>query len=274
MQAEHLLRSANRDSTTSLRYQAVERVILAMHNYLDQTLSLEDMAEIATLSPYHFNRIFHQVTGIPPSQFLYALRLETAKRLLLTTQLSVTEVCYEVGYNSLGTFVTRFKQLVGLSPSHLRRFAKHFTLSCLEQSDKHLTFQPRVIPLNPSLTGRIVTSDAFTGLIFIGLFSTPIPQNRPICCTLLTAPGLYRIAPVPDGCYYVFAAAIANCKAASSYLLQEIALHGCVGPLVVCNGQVNKRPDILLRPKLLTDPPILTALSFLFAERWATDTNS
>jgi transcriptional regulator GlxA family with amidase domain len=102
---------------------AVKRVINVMHERLDEPFTLNDMSKIAYVSPYHFNRMFHQITGIPPCQFLYALRLETAKRLLLTTGVSVTDVCFDVGYNSLGTFIRRFTGLVGISPSRFRSFA-------------------------------------------------------------------------------------------------------------------------------------------------------
>ncbi|MCZ8190238.1 MAG: helix-turn-helix transcriptional regulator [Microcystis sp. LE19-338.1B] len=246
-----------------LHYHAVERVILAMHESLDEPLSLEDMASIALLSPYHFNRIFHQITGIPPSRFLYALRLEVAKRLLLTTQLSVTDICYEVGYNSLGSFVTRFTQLVGLSPGSLRRLAAKLDPSSLKEYCQHLTSLDRVVPLAPSLMGQIETPESFTGLIFVGLFSTSIPQSQPIRCTLLTASGSYRLTRVPDGLYYVFAAAFTGIDRTQSYLLQETFLHGYVGPVTVHQGQSNQPLDISLRAKSLTDPPILTALPFL-----------
>ena len=85
--------------------RSVERVIRAMTGRLDRPMTNEEMAEIACFSPYHFNRIFRGLTGIPPIQFHYALRLERAKRLLATTDLGVTDICFEVGYNSLGTFV-------------------------------------------------------------------------------------------------------------------------------------------------------------------------
>src|ERR1044072_6247332 len=110
--------SASRPDTIASHYRAVERVILAMRERLDEALTLEDLAEVAIISPFYFDRIFRQITGIPPCQFLSALRMEAAKRLLLTSSLSVTDVCFEVGYNSLGTFTTRFTQLVGLPPSH------------------------------------------------------------------------------------------------------------------------------------------------------------
>jgi AraC-like DNA-binding protein len=253
-----------RDSVTLSRHQAVERVIQAMHNHLDEPLSLHDMAEIAQISPYHFNRVFHQTTGIPPSQFLYALRMEAAKQLLLTTQLSVTDVCYEAGYNSLGTFVSRFTRLVGLSPSRLRQLAEH-TLSCMEQSSEYLARLSHIAPFNSNLAGRISTSEAFTGVIVVGLFPTSIPQSKPISCTVLTAPGSYRMPPVPEGQYYVFAAALTGFET-SFNLLQEPALHGSVGPVAIRDGHVCEHIDVMLRPKSLTDPPILIALPFLLSQ--------
>src|SRR5437763_3941434 len=103
--------------------RAVERVIAAMRERPGEPLTLETMGKIAGLSPHHFNRVFRRVTGVPPRRFLGALRLEAAKQLLLTTPLSVTEVCFEVGYGSVGTFTTRFTQLVGVPPGELRRLA-------------------------------------------------------------------------------------------------------------------------------------------------------
>ena len=143
----------HRASTVASRRHAVEKVIGVMHEQLGQALSLEDMAAIANSSPFHFNRVFRQVVGIPPAQFLYALRLQKAKHLLLTTTLNVTDVCYEVGYNSLGSFTTRFTDLVGVSPTHLRRLADDDMLYALQETlpDCALPHPPSALP--PSLTG-------------------------------------------------------------------------------------------------------------------------
>ena len=118
-----------RPATTAAHHEAVERVIRVMRDRLDEPLTLQEMSRIAYISPYHFNRIFRQITGIPPNQFFYAMRLETAKRLLLTTNTSVTDLCFDVGYNSLGTFIRRFTGLVGVSPSRFRSLARHTTES-------------------------------------------------------------------------------------------------------------------------------------------------
>src|SRR5205085_11146418 len=91
MQARSEL-SISENDTTAAHREAVERVILKMYDHLADPFSLSEMARTACISPFHFDRIFHDITGIPAVQFLYALRIEAAKRLLLTTSLSVTDV--------------------------------------------------------------------------------------------------------------------------------------------------------------------------------------
>jgi len=276
MAVEHFLSDTNcRESTALLRYQAIERVIPVMHQRLDEAFSLQDMADIAALSPYHFNRIFRQITGIPPSQFLYALRLETAKRLLLTTQLSVTEICYEVGYNSLGTFITRFTQLVGLSPGQLRKLSEGLTPRFYDLWDRvseingNASEINRIVPSNSGLTGQIKAPNGYVGLIAIGFFATPIPQGQPIGCTLLTAPGHYHLASLPDGFYYPFAAAFPCSENPITAWLNNAILQGRADPILVRGGQVSGNADITLHSAQLAHPPLLLALPFLLAEYWA-----
>src|SRR2546423_8593866 len=115
-----------RQVTLAVQTQAVERAIQAMHTHLQEQLTLEDLAAVAYLSPSHFHRVFHRLIGIAPGEFLSALRFQAARRLLLTTSLSVTDICFEVGYSSTGSFTSRFTQLVGLSPRLLRQRAHAF----------------------------------------------------------------------------------------------------------------------------------------------------
>jgi len=92
-------------------------------SYRDR-LTLEDGARQACLSPFHFNRLFAEAFGETPHEFVTRLRIETAKRLLLAENHSVTDICFDVGYESLGSFSTRFRSLTGLSPSAFRREAR------------------------------------------------------------------------------------------------------------------------------------------------------
>jgi transcriptional regulator GlxA family with amidase domain len=82
-----------------------------------EPLTLEDLASIAAISKYHFHRLFTVTYGRTPAAHLAERRIERAQDLLRSTNLSVTEVCFAVGYSSLGSFSSRFTQIVGETPS-------------------------------------------------------------------------------------------------------------------------------------------------------------
>lgn len=92
-----------------------------MEANLSQPLSIPHIADAACFSPYHFQRCFRMVFHETPHQYLTRRRLERARRLLLQTDMPVTEICYAVGFESLGSFSWLFRQRVGLSPEQFRR---------------------------------------------------------------------------------------------------------------------------------------------------------
>lgn len=247
---------------------AVERVVAAMRKGADGPLSLRDMADVAHLSPFHFARVFKGVTGISPGEFSGALRLERAKRLLLTTDLSVAEVCFEVGYESLGTFTTRFARLVGVPPGRMRRLLEELDSAfegALEPGPPpHTTAAPDV-----GVAFRIGGAHPEGAVIFAGLFPGFIPQGRPMAGRILTTPGVHQMAPVPDGLYHLMAAALPTTGDALKFLLPDAALR--VGrardPVLVRAGRAEGRPELELRPPRITDPPVLVALPALLLER-------
>src|SRR3989454_9869650 len=111
-----LSQDAARHESLAAQTQAVERAIQTMYAHLHDLVRLDDLASVACLSPSHFYRVFRRLIGIPPGEFLTALRFQMARRLLVTTSLSVTEFCFEVAYSSTASFPSRFTHLVGLSP--------------------------------------------------------------------------------------------------------------------------------------------------------------
>ena len=88
----------------------------ADRNFADP-LTLEDLAAVATISKYHFLRLFRAAYGRTPSAYLSERRVERAQDLLRTTNLTVTEVCHAVGYSSLGSFSSGFAATTGETPS-------------------------------------------------------------------------------------------------------------------------------------------------------------
>ena len=86
-----------------------------------QPLDVEALARGAHMSAGHLSRQFRRAYGESPYSYLMTRRIERAMALLRRGELSVTEVCFEVGCSSLGTFSTRFAELVGMPPSAYRR---------------------------------------------------------------------------------------------------------------------------------------------------------
>lgn len=82
----------------------------------DHPLNLDALSSEACFSRYHFIRLFKQVFNRTPHQYLMEKRIERAKELLASSRLSVTDVCFEVGFQSLGSFSTLFHKRVGESP--------------------------------------------------------------------------------------------------------------------------------------------------------------
>jgi AraC-like DNA-binding protein len=85
---------------------------------------LKDVAREAGMSMFHFIRRFDALFGMTPHQFRINARLNTAKILLASGSHSVTDVCMEIGFESLGTFSDLFTRRVGISPSHYQRSAR------------------------------------------------------------------------------------------------------------------------------------------------------
>ena len=85
-----------------------------------EPLDLDSLAREAGYSRFHFARAFRTAYGETPRAYLTMRRIERAKTLLRTANLSVTEICFLVGFSSLGSFSARFRELVGSSPSEYR----------------------------------------------------------------------------------------------------------------------------------------------------------
>ena len=78
------------------------------------------LAEVSGVSPAHFARSFRQAFGAPPHRYLLTRRVERATALLRDTDLPITEICFQTGWESLGTFGRTFRDILGLSPGEFR----------------------------------------------------------------------------------------------------------------------------------------------------------
>jgi AraC-like DNA-binding protein len=110
-------RPAYRGGLPIARLHKVEEHV---HAHLAESISIEALAELAELSPFHFSRVFKQATGMTPLQFVTRERMLHAQRLIRETSRSLIEIALEVGYTSPSHFAQVFRRTVGMAPTQFR----------------------------------------------------------------------------------------------------------------------------------------------------------
>jgi AraC-like DNA-binding protein len=234
---------------------AVERAIVTMWERYEEPLTLDDIADTAILSKFYFSRVFRTLTGTSPGRFLSAIRLHKAKNLLLKTSLSVTDISYQVGYNSLGTFTSRFTRSVGLSPGRYRALAR---VGLRRDSVRLAGAGPLRRPA--SLHGTVSVPDVgLSTRIYVAAFSDPIAQGEPAACSVLDGPGEFQLSGVPDGVWHLRAAVVALDDVDPLPWKRRPLFIGASQPITVQAGSA-PAVDLETRPFCPFDLPILLAL--------------
>ncbi|MEU7571977.1 MULTISPECIES: helix-turn-helix domain-containing protein [unclassified Micromonospora] len=236
--------------------KAVRRAIAAMHEKLGEQLTVDDMARAAMFSKFHFTRVFQRATGVTPGRFLSALRLQRAKHLLVSTSLSVADISMRVGYNSVGTFSSRFTRSVGMPPTTYRRLAG-FAPQIATDPDYRMGHSH-----NTRVQGRAWAPESHVDSpVFLGLFPDRIPEGQPVRCTVLSRPGAYQLDGVPPGNWFLLAQSV-NGELDADMVADDGDQTVCVatvGPLHL-RGDGVVHADLDLQPVRAMDPPVLLAL--------------
>jgi AraC-like DNA-binding protein len=256
-----------RRETIEEHRQAVKRVLDVMRLSLTNPLDLAELAKVASMSRYHFLRVFETVTGVSPLRFLASLRIERAKRLLIETSLSVTTICFDVGYNSVGTFTRLFTEYVGVAPVSFRRLAANLGHRSLVSLIARYLAQSNTICRDHILSGCIEVEKDSVGISFVGVFETAIPQRRPVDGTVVMGSNTFELAlPTRSQSYWIMAVGFsAGSDAIHSLTLSSPDLfvasrqvfctnYGAILPST-CHLGLRRLDDF--------DPPILTALPIL-----------
>ena len=97
-------------------YKRIVQAKLFMDNHYGEAIDLNNIADEAYYSKFHFIRLFRKIYGKSPHQYLTSVRIENAK-ILLQHEVPVTETCFMVGFDSAGSFTQLFKRYTNLSPS-------------------------------------------------------------------------------------------------------------------------------------------------------------
>ena len=101
--------------------ESIEKAIRYMEEHVNENISLDELAENVNLSKFYFNRYFKKHMGMTPHQYFMNMRLQNAKRLLVTTHNSIEEVAEMCGFDNASNFIRAFKHRVGMPPSAFRK---------------------------------------------------------------------------------------------------------------------------------------------------------
>lgn len=103
---------------------SIRKALLYIHSHFRENPTLVQVSEVAGFNKNYFSGLFHQKTGKTYKEYINALKLEHSKKLALTSNLSITEICYASGFNSLTNFLRSFRQHFGTSPAAMRKAHK------------------------------------------------------------------------------------------------------------------------------------------------------
>lgn len=233
-----------------------------------EPLTLASIADAVGYSPFHLARRFKAEVGLAPMQWLAAQRFLRARQLLLGSDASVTDICMEVGFSSLGTFTRRFTGEVGLGPTEFRRLPER-----LSEDPAPLAHVPGVDPDGGRLLGRIRFTDlarAMVGpdpVLYIGLFPERAARGRPACGSYLRT-DRFAFHDIPPGQYWLLASAYADDDVLRP-LTEDRPVTGGVGaPVRIGRRQISEHVVQMSAPDEWATP-ITVALPALTAARTA-----
>lgn len=234
----------------------VARAVACIQERYGGPLSLTEIAASAALSRFHFLRLFKETTGVTPGRFLAATRIHQAKRLLVTTSLSVPDVSAAVGYASQGSFTKNFTASVGVSPGRFRRLTRAGGPGL-----------PGPGPNPPAAAGAVAGTISLphghgNARVYVGAFRTPVVQHPSAAGVVVDVPSgrpsCYHLPDVPAGTWYVHAVAVAD-GFGPDPRARRTALVGAHASVTVTARSVTSAA-VRLRRALPSDPPVLLAL--------------
>lgn len=235
-------------------HKEVERAITTMWDRYGEPLTLADLARSAILSKFYFSRVFRTATGTTPGRFLSAIRLHKAKNFLLSSSLSVTDISYQVGYNSTGTFTSRFTRSVGLTPTRYRMQALHDAAPPVPLP--HAAGGPDTAAIRGFVR---LPADTPPSRVHIGTFTGPLAEGVPSSHTVVDGSGPFLLTGIPAGTWHVIAVAVATHGLDPRPWKRWPVAVGS-GPLVTARPGAELEAEIAMHAPSLLDTPVLLAL--------------
>jgi AraC-like DNA-binding protein len=229
----------------------IRQAVELMYRKYGEQLILDEMANAAFMSKFHFIRAFRDLIGVTPCRFLGAIRIQESKRLLRTTSMNVSDVAVRVGYCSTGSFTRHFSNSVECSPIQYRNkmIGCRFAPSQAAETSGY--------DGGGAISGQLLAATSVTGFR-IGVFGTPIAEGRPAALVTADDSGVFTCGPIRPGVWYVHAIGRDPWADASVSGSLAAPMVGRSAALTIrAAGRVDTEIDV--HPSGWNDPPMLFA---------------
>ena len=144
--------------------QRINKVVAYINNHLDETLDLKTLSNEAALSDFHFHRIFKALKGEAIGGYITRLRLEATARLLRYTALTIEEIAFNIGYETLASLSKAFKKQYGISPTEYRTNKDTYIMK-KEIINPDLALKaPKIVTLEPKNLIYVALTGAYGSL--------------------------------------------------------------------------------------------------------------
>ncbi|AZQ65248.1 AraC family transcriptional regulator [Flammeovirga pectinis] len=120
MEGKEILSTSDMRQNKNCNSERIDRVLSYVSDHYDKDIDLQEIADIACLTTNSFCRFFKKSTKKSFRQYLNEVRIKNASRLLIQENYQISDVCYEVGFNSITNFNKQFKQIIGKTPKEYR----------------------------------------------------------------------------------------------------------------------------------------------------------
>ncbi|MFI6578294.1 helix-turn-helix transcriptional regulator [Nocardiopsis sp. NPDC050513] len=240
-----------------------------IHRRFSDPITLEDIANEVFVSPFHLSRVFAQEVGVPPGRYLTAVRMFEAKKLLISSPMNVCDIVYTVGYNSVGTFTSRFTRTVGMTPRQYRHPDVERLLVAASGGFSRMPCTHELTGLGPApasgrptgtLSGTVELPRAARDTnILVGAFHSRIPQQAPVAHRLLpSGPRVgFTLTDVPAGNWTIVALAM---RTGISHGRENVYVGASPARVEVSPGN-EARTHLPMRRLAPTDAPIAVTLA-------------
>ncbi|MDO4711741.1 MAG: AraC family transcriptional regulator [Peptostreptococcaceae bacterium] len=249
-----------------MRFRDIERITKFITDNIAYDLTLKDIAKHMNYSEFHLSREFKKQTGYSIRQYIEALKVEKGIKALIASDEAVTDIAFDTGHKSPGTFSNTFKKHTGLSPHHYRsraNIAYRFLTRWIKKRSI-LTHYERFEKTDNKLTIKIRYPKGYRPKITcVGLFPTSIPKDAPIVGVATASRLEFTMENIPDGRYYLLACEVLeDLTLIKSYVLDH-NYRAKFPEKLTFSGSTELTHLLEMRRPIESDPPITMNLPVL-----------